>query len=281
MPAAAFLLTGAAVTAFAANSLLCRLALHDDEMDPIGFTVVRLCSAALVLTVLMRVRTGNFTAVRSGNWASALSLFTYAIAFSYAYVALETGTGALLLFGAVQVTMISIGLLTGERPPAREWAGLVLALSGLVYLLLPGAEAPDWLPAASMIAAGIAWGLYSLRGRGSKDPGAATCGNFIRTLPMILLVGLIYAAQFRATTNALLAALASGAIASGLGYVVWYAALKHLTATRAAIVQLLSPVLATLSGVAFLHESLTSRIVIAAIAGFSGVALAATARRED
>jgi len=277
----AVILTGAAVTAFAANSLLCRLALHDGGMDPVGFTVIRLCSAALALAIILRFRRGDHTATRAGSWLSAVWLFGYAFAFSYAYIALETGTGALLLFGAVQVTMISIGLLTGERPRAQEWFGLVLALAGLVYLLLPGANAPSWLPAASMVGAGIAWGLYSLRGRGATDPGAATCGNFVRTVPMAIVVGLIFAAQFHTTTNALLAALASGAIASGLGYVLWYAALRYLTATRAAIVQLLSPVLATLAGVAVLDETLTSRILIAAVAGFTGVILAATARKHS
>jgi drug/metabolite transporter (DMT)-like permease len=274
-------LTSLALTAFAANSLLCRFALHSGDVDPVGFTVVRLASAALALLLLMRVRHGGAThPTRSGNWVSAFWLFVYAITFSYAYVQLETGTGALLAFGAVQVTMILFGLLTGERPPRPVWAGLLLALGGVVYLLLPGASAPNWLPAVSMVLAGIAWGIYSLRGRGVRDPGAATCGNFVRTVPMVLVVGAVFVSRLQFTTQGLVAGIASGAIASGLGYILWYRALAYLTATRAAIVQLAAPILAALGGVAFLAEALSSRLVFAALAVFSGVVLAATSRRQ-
>jgi drug/metabolite transporter (DMT)-like permease len=275
------ILTTLALTAFAANSLLCRLALHDGDMDPVGFTVVRLCSAAIALVVLIRLGSGSSHPTRSGNWLSAFWLFTYAITFSYAYVKMETGTGALLAFGAVQVTMILSALITGERPPKQEWAGLMLAVAGVVYLLLPGASAPPWLPASSMVLAGVAWGFYSLRGRGVTNPGAATCGNFIRTVPMVLVVGAAFVSQLQFTTTGLLAGVASGAIASGLGYILWYHALAYLSATQAAIVQLVAPVLAALGGVAFLSESLSPRLVIAAVAVFFGVVLAASARKPD
>jgi drug/metabolite transporter (DMT)-like permease len=273
-------LTSLALAAFAANSLLCRLALHDGNMDPVGFTVIRLASAALALFILTRIRRDGARPTRSGDWISAFWLFLYAITFSCAYVQLETGTGALLAFGAVQVTMILFGLLTGERPPRQVWAGLLLALGGVVYLLLPGASAPDWLPAASMVLAGIAWGIYSLRGRGVRDPGAATCGNFVRTVPMVLVVGAVFVSRLQFTTQGLVAGIASGAIASGLGYILWYRALAYLTATRAAIVQLAAPILAALGGVAFLAEALSSRLVFAALAVCTGVVLAATSRRE-
>lgn len=271
-----YILTALAMFAFAANSVLCRLALYTTPLDAATFTVVRLLAGALVLggVVFGRARGEGSGA---GNWPSAAALFVYAAAFSFAYVVLPTGTGALLLFGAVQLSMIGYGLARGERFSAVQTVGFALALGGLVYLLLPGLSAPPPGPAALMITAGAAWGVYSLRGRGSKDPAAETAGNFLRTLPLAAVLALaalftpLAAVQF--DTLGLVYAALSGAVTSGLGYLIWYAALPSLRATAAATVQLSVPVLAALGGVVFIGEPITLQLVAAAVAILSGIAL--------
>lgn len=273
-PARTLALTAAAMTAFAANSLLCRAALRDTGIDPASFTSQRLVSGALVLALLLwpRLR-GRVPA--SGNWRSALALFVYAASFSYAYVSLAAGTGALLLFAAVQATMILGGLFAGERPTARQGLGLALAFAGLVILVLPGVTAPSWQGASLMLAAGIAWGLYSLHGRGVADPAAATAGNFLRAVPITLALSLA-AAAFAAPAwdgRGALYAVLSGALASGLGYAIWYTALRGLQATRAASVQLSVPVIAALGGIVFLGESATWRLLLAGTTILGGIAL--------
>lgn len=272
-------LTALALVAFAGNSILCRLALGAHLIDPAGFTAVRLGSGALALCLLIALRTGGLPRI-GGQWGSAAALFAYAAAFSLAYITLSAGTGALILFGAVQLTMILAGLLAGERPRPAEWLGLALALGGLIVLVRPGLAAPSPAGSALMATAGVAWGVYSLRGRGSTEPLRNTAGNFLRTLPLALL--LLLAAGRGATwePRGVLLAAASGALASGLGYAIWYAALPALTATRAALVQLLVPVLAAAGGVALLGEAIPLRLPVAAAMVLGGVALAVTSHRS-
>jgi drug/metabolite transporter (DMT)-like permease len=229
------------------------------------------------LAVLVRARNRTVrVAEAGGSFASAAALFGYASLFSLAYVHLDAGTGALLLFGAVQITMVGWGLLRGERPSGREWVGLIAAIGGLVLLTFPSLSSPPPLPAGAMLAAGIAWGIYSLRGRGTKDALAATASNFARSLPLtasLVIVWLILG-RLHATTTGLLLAATSGALASGIGYSLWYAALRHLAAARAGLVQLAVPVVAALGGVAFLGEHITMRLAGAACAILGGIAFA-------
>lgn len=269
------LLTSAALVGFASNSLLCRAALlSGGVIDPATFTTIRIVSGAITLALIVALRSRS-RSIASGDWASAAALFLYAVAFSFAYVRLTTSTGALILFGVVQVTMLVAAFRGGERSTAAQVMGLLLALSGLIVLCAPGVRAPDPVGAALMALAGIAWGAYSLRGRKSGgDPLAATAGNFVRAAALTLpLLGLFYA-DLQLTTAGVLLAIASGALASGIGYTLWYSALPHLTATRASIVQLSVPVLAAIGGVLLLREAVTFRIVAATAATLGGVLLA-------
>jgi drug/metabolite transporter (DMT)-like permease len=266
-----FFLTTLAMICFAGNSLLCRLALKDTAIDPASFTAIRMASGALALWLIVSMRDGA-RSVR-GSWASALALFAYAGTFSYAYTALTAGTGALILFGAVQATMIGYGLACGERLGAVQVAGLVLALGGLTGLLLPGLSAPPVGGALLMLAAGIAWGVYSLRGRRAGDPTQVTEGNFIRAVPFALALGIAMLPWARVDAAGVAYAVASGALASGVGYAIWYTALRGLTATSAATVQLSVPVIAAGGGILFLHEALTLRLALASIAILGGIAI--------
>ena len=259
---------------FAANSILCRMALQPGLADAATFTSIRLVSGALVLLALHHATAPARPAGPQGSWTSAAALFAYAAAFSFAYLRIGAGTGALLLFGAVQATMLLWALHSGERLAAAEWLGLAAALGGLVALVLPGLTAPDPAGAALMVAAGVAWGVYSLRGRGTAHPLAATASNFARAVPFTLALSLVDAGRVHVTREGALLAAASGALASGVGYSLWYAALRGLTATRAAIVQLSVPVLAAAGGVLLLGEGLFARLVFAGIAILGGVALA-------
>jgi drug/metabolite transporter (DMT)-like permease len=276
------ILTALTLVAFAANSLLCRMALGAELIDPVSFTTLRLASGAAILVPIARFTTlGRSTSADTGSWGSGVALFVYAIAFSLAYVSLETGMGALILFGAVQVTMLTAGLKSGERPHAFEWLGLVVALGGLVYLVLPGMTAPNPLGALLMAASGIAWGIYSIRGKNSDAPIAATSGNFLRTVPMAVVASAIAYSWTRYESVGVTLAISSGAVTSGLGYVLWYRALQGLTATRAAIVQLLVPVLAAFGGVVFLSEQVTLRLAIASALILGGIALAVVKQRPS
>jgi len=266
------LLTTVAMTAFAGNSLLCRAALRDTDIDAATFTSVRLVSGALMLWLLVSLR-GNRAPLKQGSWGSALALFAYAAAFSYAYGGLSAAMGALLLFGAVQATMISIGIVRGNRPHWAQWAGFVVAFSGLVGLLLPGLTAPPLFSSLLMISAGIAWGIYSLRAKGAGEPTAVTTGNFIRSVPMALALSLVMMAGARIDMAGMGYAIASGAIASGMGYAIWYMALPLLQATTAATVQLSVPVIAAIGGVLLLTEPLTLRLVVAGVAILGGIAI--------
>jgi drug/metabolite transporter (DMT)-like permease len=275
------LITSLALVGFAANSLLCRGALRTGAIDPASFTSIRLAAGAMTLAVIVRSR-GRAPA-SSGSIRSALALFAYAIAFSFAYVRLDSGTGALLLFGAVQMTMVGWGIARGERPRPREWLGLGFALGGLVLLTFPSLTSPPPLAAASMIAAGAAWGVYSLRGRGTLDPLAATASNFARAVPLALTVSVLAfcaSVPAHASVRGALYAVVSGAIASGIGYSLWYTALADLSATRAGIVQLAVPVVAAAGGVLILGEHVTSRLALASGAILGGIAVATSPRKS-
>jgi drug/metabolite transporter (DMT)-like permease len=259
------------MVAFAANSLLCRFALKHTSIDAATFTSVRIVSGALVLWILSRWRGNRLEG--SGDWKSASALFVYAVAFSYAYIGLSAATGALLLFGAVQITMIGYGHTRGERFSPAQFVGFMAAMVGVLFLLVPGVTAPPLLSALLMLSAGVAWGIYSLRGRGQGDPAATTAGNFMRAVPLALIANVLAFENAVGDVQGFALAIASGAVASGLGYVVWYAALPRLDASTAATVQLSVPVIAALGGVLFLSETLTLRLLIASIAVLGGVAV--------
>lgn len=267
------LLTVAAMFAFAANSLLCRLALGDEQIDAASFTTVRVVSGAITLSLFMLPywRRGQRTA--HFDWGASLMLFAYMIFFSFAYLSLSAGTGALLLFGSVQLTMLFAALRAGERFTPWSWLGLFFAVAGLVYLVSPGITAPDPLGAVFMAVAGLAWGLYSLVGRRAANPLESTANNFILAAPMGIAASLMFTADLHLSSRGLLLAVASGAIASGLGYVTWYAALRGLTSTRAATVQLSVPVITAIGGVLMLAEPVTLRLVLASTATLGGIAL--------
>ena len=265
-------LTTVAMVAFAANSLLCRLALDRGSIDAASFASIRLLAGALMLAVIVKLRRGA-PARASADWWAAAMLFGYVALFSFAYLTLPAGTGALILFGAVQLTMFSVGLCAGERFRAGAWCGLVFAVGGLVYLVSPGLAAPPPAGAAMMAGAGIAWGVYSLRGRGVADPLAATGANFLRATPLALVLSLVLASGASVDAAGLALAVTSGALTSGLGYVIWYAALNGLSAMRAATVQLSVPPIAAFGGVLLLGEPITVRLAAASIAILGGVAL--------
>jgi len=274
-----FLYTIFALVAFAFNSILCRLALRGDEIDAASFTGVRLLSGAVTLIVISFIFSRGKNATGSGNWLSAFFLAAYAICFSFAYLWLTAGTGALLLFGCVQLTMIGIAIWNGEKPTAIELVGLAVALGGLVYLVLPGLASPPIVSAVLMGSAGIAWGVYTTRGRASSNPLAETTGNFVRTLPFMLLAIIPFLSKINLSNRGVILAVLSGAIASGIGYTVWYAALKHLTSTRAAILQLAVPVIAAAGGIFFLAETTSMRLYIAGGLILGGIGLTIFGRR--
>lgn len=272
-----FLLTLVALIAFAANSLLARAALGGHTIDAASFTAIRLASGAAVLMVLFWVQ-GGAVARLPGSWASAAALLVYALAFSFAYLRLGAAVGALILFGAVQTSMLLWGVLRRDRPTRAELAGLAIAFSALVYLLLPGLDTPDLWGSVLMIGAGAAWGVYSIRGRVAGDPIGQTAGNFVRSAAIAVPLAVILAASSEITTEGVGLALVSGAITSGLGYVLWYRALPRLSTTQAATVQLTVPIIAAAGAVLFLSEALTTRLVVASICLLSGVSLAVFAR---
>jgi len=274
-------LTAVTMVAFASNSILCRLALQARAIDPASFTLVRILAGAVALLVIVRVVNPAARVFTPGRWVGAVFLFLYAATFSFAYTSLSAGTGALILFGCVQATMLAVALRSGERPRPLEWIGLAVAVAGLVYLVAPGVEAPAPTGCALMAIAGVAWGFYSLTGRGSTNALADTSRNFTRAAPLALVVGLlapVAGADVHVTREGVLLAFASGALSSGLGYAVWYAALRGLSATRAATVQLSVPVIAALGGVSFLSETITMRLVLSAILILGGVGAALVGR---
>lgn len=266
-------LTSLSLVAFASNSILTRLALAPHLIDAGTFTLLRLLSGAISLTILLGLRERKRGAV-SVRWSSALALVAYAGPFSFAYLRITAGTGALILFGAVQATMIGWDLLQGKRLNSTELIGLILALAGLVILTLPGVAAPDPLGAALMLVAGIAWGVYSLLGVRVPDPLRATASNFTFSLVCAVPLAAMTIGDWSISSHGILLALTSGALASGVGYALWYTALRGLSSTQAGIVQLLVPVLAALGGVVVLDETITLRFVVSGTMIFAGVALA-------
>ena len=263
--------TSIAMIAFAGNSLLCRVALTTTSMDAASFTAIRLLSGAITLYVLILLNRRIWSL--GGNWLSAMALFGYAAGFSFAYLSLSVATGALLLFGAVQCTMIGYGLIKGERMNLKQTLGVLVAVSGLVVLLMPGLTTPPIISAMLMFGAGVSWGIYSLRGRGVSDATRETAGNFLRAVPFALFVSIVTLQRVQIDLHGAGLAVASGALASGFGYAIWYSVLPALRATSAATVQLTVPVLTTVGGVVFLSESVTLRLGLASAAILGGVAI--------
>jgi drug/metabolite transporter (DMT)-like permease len=263
--------------AFAANSVLCRAALGQSLIDASSFTWIRITSGAAALWLIWKI-SGTQREKLSIDWRSALMLFLYAVTFSFAYITLQTGTGALILFGLVQLTMIGVGLWQGQRPNALAWIGMGVAIAGLVYLVFPGLKAPSPYGAALMGIAGIAWGIYSLRGKGVEDPITATTGNFIGAVPMALIVGVFFLQDLSMNAAGVMLAMLSGAATSGVGYVIWYTALPGLTPTKAANVQLSVPAIAAIGGVLLLSEPLSLRLVVASVAILGGIAIVLSQR---
>ncbi|MGI8481526.1 MAG: DMT family transporter [Chthoniobacterales bacterium] len=266
------------MTAFAGNSLICRLALKQTSIDAASFTLIRIVSGALALWLIISLRGG--VRANAGSWLSALALFAYAAAFSFAYISLSAGTGALLLFSAVQATMITWGFRKGERLSLRQFVGLAFALGGLVALLFPGLSAPPLGGSILMLGAGIAWGIYSLRGKTAADPASATSGNFLRAVPLAAALSIVLLSRTRLDSAGIVYAVLSGAIASGVGYAIWYTALPGLKAASAATVQLSVPVLAAVGGILFLGESITLRLLVASLAVLGGIALVVIEKRR-
>ncbi|GLQ31990.1 hypothetical protein GCM10007876_24690 [Litoribrevibacter albus] len=290
-----FLLTSVALIAFAGNSIFCRLALGEERIDAASFTSIRLLTGIAVLLAVLalspyrvKVRNGQVqgadehqTQPTRGSWRAALMLFIYAIGFSYAYVSLETGTGALILFGAVQITMIAVGLVTGNRLTVIEWLGVLLAFAGFTYLMLPGVEAPSLLGFVFMAAAGVAWGFYTLAGKGSRHPLSDTAFNFVRTLPLVVLLIVLTISNSQMTLYGIVLAMLSGGLASGIGYTIWYMALEGLSAIQAAVLQLLVPIIATIGGFVFSGEEITLRFVIATLMVLGGILMVILGRFQS
>jgi drug/metabolite transporter (DMT)-like permease len=295
--------------AFASNSLLCRAALRDTGIDAASFTFIRILSGAVALWLILQIQRklivdrtatplvdsfsdspatpkpsegGSLVTRHSspGDWTSALALFAYAAAFSFAYNTLSAGTGALLLFGAVQATMILWGFHKGERLDAIQSAGLIIAIGGLVVLVFPGISAPPLLGSILMLSAGLAWSVYSIRGKGANDAIAATTGNFLRAVPFAVIVSVLAIHQMHLDSRGVVYAVISGAITSGLGYVIWYTVLPQIKATSAAVVQLSAPVLVATGGIVLLSEPISLRYVIASIAILGGIFLVIIERRS-
>lgn len=256
------------------------MALRGGEADAAGFTLVRLVSGAATLAVISYFAGRKNTNIKRGNWVSAFFLFAYAICFSFAYLGLTAGTGALILFGCVQFTMIFWGLIAGERPGTIEWTGLIIAFIGLVYLVLPGLAAPPLFSALLMASAGAAWGIYTLRGKKSSDALGDTAGNFIRSVPMMMLAAIPFLSQINLSSRGILLAVLSGSAASGVGYTIWYSVLKHHTSTRAAVLQLAVPVITAAAGVLLLSETASMRLFTASVLVLGGIGLTIFWRRR-
>ena len=263
--------TALALIAFAANSVLCRLALGGRTIDAAGFTSVRLLSGALVLLCILKFCDNKIGSSTKGSWSAAFMLFLYAVTFSFAYLTLNTGTGALILFGSVQITMILRSLFSGNRLLPIEWMGVIVAFSGIVYLVLPGVTAPSFTGFSLMTLAGIAWGLYTLKGRGSTNPLSDTTYNFLRSVPFVIVLGLLFFRNVHISREGMILAAISGGITSGVGYTLWYMALRGLSATQAAVVQLSVPVIAGFGGIVFISEQISLRLTLSALLTLGGI----------
>lgn len=262
-----------ALMAFAGNSIICRIALKESAIEPAMFTNIRLISGAIFLIILVFLSKNSDKGTSKGSWISGAMLFLYAAGFSYAYVSLDTGTGALILFGVVQITMIAFSLFSGHKMSYIEWLGVLLALAGFLYLMLPGAKAPSLSGFILMTISGIGWGYYSLRGKNSKNPFHDTAYNFLKSIPFLLLILYLLLLENHYSTKGILLALLSGMVTSGMGYVIWYAALKGLSHIQASVVQLFVPILAGLGGVLFIDEVISDRLLIASVMILGGILL--------
>ena len=274
------LFTGLALIAFAANSVLCRLALGGSAIDASTFTIVRLLSGVIVLTVILNISkiNSNSSPSTKGSWPASIALFLYAITFSFAYVTLETATGALILFGSVQITMILLSIFSGNRLHISEWVGMAIAFAGFVYLVLPGVTTPSVIGFFLMTVSGIAWGVYTLKGRGSKSPIMDTAYNFLRTLPFVIILAIITMKYAHYSSEGILLAALSGGIASGIGYMIWYIALSGLSVTQAAVLQLLVPVIAAVGGIIFVSESISLRLAVSSTMILGGILMVVLGR---
>lgn len=265
------LLTGLALIAFAANSVLCRLALGNGSIDASSFTVIRLLSGAIALFIISSIKGTNKAESSKGSWTASFMLFLYAITFSLAYLSVDTGTGALILFGSVQITMILLSILSGTRLHISEWSGVIIAFSGFIYLILPGITTPSVNGFILMTISGISWGIYTLRGRKSKKPLMETTYNFVRTIPFVALLAVFNIQNISYSPEGIVLALLSGGITSGVGYTIWYIALRGLSSTQAAVIQLSVPVIAAIGGVMFVSELITYRLIISATLVLGGI----------
>lgn len=271
--------TGLALFAFAANSVLGRLALGNKVIDASGFTSIRLISGAIVLLFIIQINSKHPKPTSKGNWISGFILFLYAITFSYAYNSLDTGTGALILFGAVQISMILISIFYGNKLHITEWIGVIIAFIGFIYLILPGVTAPSITGFLLMTIAGIAWGFYSVKGKGSKDPLYDTAYNFLKTIPIVIVLLIVTFKKENYTLEGIILASVSGGITSGIGYTIWYMALRGLTSVQAAVVQLLVPVIAAFGGVIFVSEVITQRLRVSTLLILGGILLVILGRK--
>ena len=265
------ILTSLALIAFAANSVLCRLALGYDAIDAASFTVIRLLSGSIVLLIIIATTRNTTEFSTKGSWTASFMLFLYATTFSYAYISLDTGTGALILFGSVQITMILLSLISGTRLHMTEWAGVVIAFMGFVYLILPGVTMPSITGFMLMTIAGIAWGIYTLKGRSSKNPLMDTAFNFLRTTPFVVILAISTMNNVNYSYEGIVLALLSGGLTSGIGYTIWYIALGGLSSTQAAVLQLSVPIIAALGGTIFVSEAITFRLSISAAMVLGGI----------
>lgn len=267
-------LTTLALVAFAGNSVICRLALADASIDAASFSAVRLVSGAIALLAILYGTNRGTRSASYGSWMSGAMLFLYAVCFSFAYISLDTGIGALILFGMVQATMVVGALWAGDRPAVTEWIGWLLAVAGFVYLVSPGLTAPSPIGSVLMGVAGVGWGIYSLRGRKEPHALAGTTYNFVRSVPMVIVVSAVSLSEIHLSTNGVVLALLSGAVTSGVGYAIWYTALRSISSIQAAMVQLSVPVLAAGGGVLFLAESVSLRLVISGLLILGGILVA-------
>lgn len=260
-----------ALTAFAANSVLCRMALGEKTIDPSSFTIIRLFSGTIILLFIMKIKYRVKTKITKMRWLSSGMLFIYAVSFSFAYMTLSTGTGALVLFGSVQTALILISIYSGYRPHLSEWIGLLIAFSGFIFLVLPNISTPSFVGFILMSIAGFAWGVYSWLGIASKNPITETALNFTAALPFVIILMIFAIPYLQASAKGIILAIISGSAASGIGYILWYSALRGMSATESAVVQLFVPIIAAFGGVIFISETITARLLIASILILGGI----------
>lgn len=273
--------TSIALIAFAANSVLCRLALDNEAIDAASFTAIRLFSGTIILFIIIGISKRIKQPIiqnkkepsSKGSWFGSILLFTYAITFSYAYILLDTGTGALILFGAVQITIVILSFISGTRLKPLEWLGMTIAFIGFIYLILPSITTPSATGFVLMAISGIAWGMYTLQGHSSKNPLTDTAFNFLRTIPLIIIIIITSLNTLTYTSEGIILALLSGGVASGIGYTIWYMALRDLSSLQAAVLQLLVPILSAFAGVIFISEIITAHFIISSIMVLGGILL--------